>query len=280
MASKVNNILVTGANGFVGRQVISNFKKKDLNIKLVLRQGTKINKLAKEVDEVIFTNDMFKESEDWWKKTSKNIDTVIHIAWYAEPGKYLTSELNNDCYQGTKNMARGCANAQVKRFVGIGTCFEYEIQSVPVDIKTKLDPKTPYAKAKTDTYNFLTQFFQEKNIEFLWCRLFYLYGEGEDERRLVPYLRKNLSEGKRVNLSSGKKVKDYMNVQDAGREIVDLSLSKFTGPCNICSGEAITIRSFSEKIADEYGKKDLLSFEDEEVKSFDPPYIVGVKTKK
>ena len=30
-------------------------------------------------------------------------------------------------------------------------------------------------------------------VEFAWCRLFYLYGEGENIQRLVPYLRAKLA---------------------------------------------------------------------------------------
>ena len=34
--------------------------------------------------------------------------------------------------------------------------------------------------------------FPGSGVEFAWCRLFYLYGEGEDPRRLVPYVRAQL----------------------------------------------------------------------------------------
>jgi len=50
-----------------------------------------------------------------------------------------------------------------------------------------------------------------------WCRLFYLHGEGEDARRLVPYLRAKLIAGEPAELTSGKQIRDYLDVRDAGR---------------------------------------------------------------
>ena len=58
--------------------------------------------------------------------------------------------------------------------------------------------------------------------------------------------------------------------------IVDVSLSNKTGAINICSGIPISIRQFAEKIADEYGRRDLLKFGIRPDNSTDPEYVVGV----
>jgi nucleoside-diphosphate-sugar epimerase len=46
---------------------------------------------------------------------------------------------------------------------------------------------------------------------------------------------------------------------------------------NICSGEAVTVRQLAERIADEYGRRDLLRFGAKPENSFDPPRVVGVR---
>ena len=135
---------------------------------------------------------------------------------------------------------------------------------------------TPYAAAKAELYKLLSQLLSSQSIEFSWCRLFYLYGEGEDERRLVSYIHKQLSKCEKVELSSGKQIRDFLDVAEVGRIIVDVSMGSQHGPINICSGIPITVRQLAEKIADEYGRRDLLNFGARPDNLVDPPRIVGV----
>ena len=43
----------------------------------------------KNVSEVIHTNNFFTESAEWYEAICRDIDIIIHVAWYAEPGKYV-----------------------------------------------------------------------------------------------------------------------------------------------------------------------------------------------
>jgi nucleoside-diphosphate-sugar epimerase len=269
-------ILLTGATGFVGRQVLDALQKKDVELVLVVRSGSeKKIQSNKSISQIIFSDDIFSESIQWWEKAFQNIDIVIHMAWFVEPGKYLHSEHNIDCYKGSVKIAKGSINSKVKRFISIGTCFEYELSSSALTINSPLNPLTPYAQAKVKLYKKLSSLLPENNIEFAWCRLFYLYGEYEDQRRFVPYLRSQLKIGKIAKLSSGKQIRDFMDVSEAGHAIADVALSKIKGAINVCSEKPISIRELAENIADEYGRKDLLNFGAREDNKFDPPYIVG-----
>ncbi|CAI8408149.1 MAG: dTDP-6-deoxy-L-talose 4-dehydrogenase (NAD(+)) [Gammaproteobacteria bacterium] len=118
----------------------------------------------------------------------------------------------------------------------------------------------------------------ERNIEFAWARLFYLYGQGEDARRLVPYLRARLSAGEPADLTSGSQIRDYLDVADAGAQIAALGLSEVCGAVNICSGHPLTVRKLAEQIADEYGRRDLLRFGVRADNQFDPPCVVGIRS--
>ena len=174
-------------------------------------------------------------------------------------------------------LAQGAAQAKVRRFVGIGTCFEYDLSVGHLSVETALQPSTPYAEAKAAAFTALSRSLPQQGVEFAWCRLFYLYGEGEDERRLVPYLRARLRAGEPAELTSGKQIRDYLDVRDAGRMIVEAALGTVQGPVNICSGIPTTIRQLAERIADEYGRRDLLRFGARPDNLVDPPCIVGVR---
>ncbi|MFC1665739.1 NAD-dependent epimerase/dehydratase family protein [Pseudomonadota bacterium] len=271
-------VLLTGATGFVGRQVLRALGERNIFVRLVIREGSNISsKYSDTIEKIIRTRDLFAETVNWWVAACEGVDTIIHVAWYAESGSYLHSPKNLQCLVGTLNLAQAAVQARVRRFVGIGTCFEYDLSCGRLSVETPLKPNTTYAGTKLATYLALSQWLSVEKVEFSWCRLFYLYGEGEDERRLVPYIRSKVSAGEYANLSHGSQIRDFIDVRISGSMIVEVALSDFQGAVNICSGIPITVRQLAEQIADEYGRRDLLRFGARPHDPLDPACVVGVK---
>jgi dTDP-6-deoxy-L-talose 4-dehydrogenase (NAD+) len=262
----------------VGRQVLQALAERGRRVRAVIRDG-KQGQLrgSSAIETIIASPDIFAESEVWWAEACRGVDTIIHTAWYAEPGGYLQSPKNHACLAGTVRLAQAAIEAGVRRFAGIGTCFEYDLTVGHLAVDTPLKPTTVYAQAKADAFAALSQLLPQRGIEFAWCRLFYLYGEGEDERRLVPYLRSKLKAGEPAELSSGTQIRDFLDVREAGRMIVEAALGTVQGPVNICSGDGVTVRSLAEQIADEYGRRDLLRFGTRPDNLVDPPVVIGVR---
>lgn len=272
------DVLVTGGTGFVGQAVVAALAARGLALRCVIRRGTSDRlPILKAGLDTVETDDLFAEGPEWWAAACDGVGTVIHLAWYAEPGKYLTSDRNLDCLSGTLSLARGAARAGVKRFAGVGTCFEYDLTGGDLTVDTPLDPLTPYAAAKASAYLTLNRWLPLQGVRFLWARLFYLHGEGEDARRLVPYLHGQLAAGLPADLTSGTQVRDFMDVKDAAQLIVADTFSARDGATNIASGRGITVRQLAEGIADRYGRRDLLRFGARAENLTDPPRVVGLR---
>lgn len=273
----MKTVLLTGATGFVGRQIAKWVTKAECNLVPVVRRGREaaVNKLSN-VSRVVSSPDIFQETETWWADQCEGVDLVIHTAWYTSPGEYLQSSKNIDCLAGSLSLAKGATNAGIKRFVGIGTCFEYDLAAKILSVDTPLRPLTPYACAKASLFFGLDHWMKLQSVEFAWCRLFYLYGEGENEARLVPYLHNRLASGLEAKLTNGTQVRDFLDVLEAGRLITEIAMSDQQGPINICSGVPITVRELAEAIADKYGRRDLLKFGERAENLVDPPYVLGI----
>ena len=271
------SVVLTGASGFVGKQILRNLLESDYSVRVLTRDASRFRGMAAARLEVVSTPDLFAETPVRLEQFLKDSDVLIHAAWYAEPGHYLTSPMNLACLTGTLNLASAFAKVGGRRFVGLGTCAEYDTSGGLMTVDTPLAPDTLYAACKASAYLVLRSFFATRQIGFSWCRLFYLYGEGEDDRRLVPYIRRRLQAGEEAVLTRGEQVRDFLDVAEAGRMVTGVALGTHEGAVNICSGVPTTVRQLAERIADETGRRDLLRFGSRAENQFDPPMVVGVR---
>lgn len=272
----MKTVLLTGASGFVGRQVARSLLLQGMRLKIVLRPGAFARTGLDAADVVVIeTDDVFAESAAWWSENLCDVDTVVHAAWYVEPGKYLDSILNVACARGSLALADACLLSGVGQFIGIGTCFEYRLPNADITADSELGPVTLYAAAKLALHRMLQNRFKGSGTTLTWARLFYLHGEGEHPARLFPTLHRTLAAGQPMALSSGDKVRDFLDVAEAGRLIATLGMTGQGGVANICSGRTTTIRQVAEDIADRYGRRDLLTFGMASVHPRDPAAVAG-----
>ncbi len=73
-----------------------------------------------------------------------------------------------------------------------------------------------------------------------WARLFYLYGPGEPEERLVPRLLGAAASGGEINVHADH-VRDYLHVSDAAKALAVLLHSQVGGAVNVGSGRGTRI---------------------------------------
>jgi dTDP-6-deoxy-L-talose 4-dehydrogenase (NAD+) len=270
----MNVVALTGATGFVGRQVLGALQSRGHEVVAFARPCRPLPPGVRRIE----ITDVFAQTPDWWSQHLSGVSALVHCAWVAEPGSYLTDPRNWDCLSGTLALARGAAAAGVARVVGVGTCLEYDLSHRVLDTATPLRPATPYAAAKAATWLALSQMLPQAGVSFCWARLFYLFGAGEHPRRLVPYLHAQLSAGVPAELSHGLQIRDYLDVTEAGLRLARLAEGGPAGAVNLCSGVPITVRELAIGIARSYGREDLLRFGARPTPATDPESVLGIAT--
>jgi nucleoside-diphosphate-sugar epimerase len=265
-------ILITGASGYVGRALLPSLSGSGHVLRCVVRDPSQAIDC---VDEPVVFPDFFTASESALRAALDGVDLVLHLAWYVDAGDYLHAADNLLCVSGTLRFAHEALKMGVKRFVGVGTCLEYDVSYGYLTRHTPLAPVSVYACAKASVYQTLRATYDRMGAEFAWARLFHIYGGQEDPRRLTPYLHARLAAGEVVDLTSGRQIRDYMRIEDVGEQLSRFALSKTTGAANICSGEPVTVADFARRIAAEYGREDLLRFGARPDRPGDPACLVG-----
>jgi dTDP-6-deoxy-L-talose 4-dehydrogenase (NAD+) len=254
--NQLKKIIVTGANGFIGQNLIRNLIEKNYTVTILVRNKEKKNQinLLKNLDTVYF------DIESPNQKLEIPIDsTLIHCAWgdltnLLEMVHIEKHFLNN--YIFLKNIIK----MGIKNIIVTGTCYEYGLQYGPLSVKSTTKPNTPYGLAKDSLHKSLIMLKNEIDFNFIWARLFHTYGEGQNENNIVPLFDKALERNDKIfNMSPGDQLFDYLPVDTVADHLTNL-INYQNGVINVCKGEPTSLRALLENRMKEKEKYIELNF--------------------
>jgi nucleoside-diphosphate-sugar epimerase len=267
-------LLVTGAAGFVGRHVLGQLSASDWDIHAVSRGPADA-----ESSLATWHACDLRDSAQAERLIDRVRPThVLSLAWNAEHGQYWTAPDNDEWADGTIALARALARHGGQRLVGAGTCAEYDWTALDGpchEERTPARPHTRYGRAKLRAAQAIAEIGRESDLSTAWGRLFFLYGPGEDPRRLVPDVSRTLRAGERASVTEGKQIRDFLHVTDAARAFVTLLASEITGAVNIGSGVGVSLRQVVEIIERTSGRTHAVDFGAIPMRADEPPSIVA-----
>lgn len=272
MSSNPRRVLVTGATGFIGRFVLGPLLERGFEVHGVARTPP-----AYEDDVRWHAVDLLDAVARAEVLAAAAPTHLLHLAWYAEPGAFWDAGENAAWVAATVSLADAFAAGGGRRAVLAGTCAEYDWTAIegPLAEDAPIAPATYYGRCKAATHTVVTGLAERAGIELAWGRIFFLYGPGEDERRLVAGIARTLLAGERAPSSAGTQHRDFLHVSDVAGAFVELVDGTVTGPVNIGSGEGPTVREIAEAIASAAGAEDRLDVGALPMREGDPTQIVA-----
>jgi nucleoside-diphosphate-sugar epimerase len=266
-------VFITGASGFIGSRVARLLVAEGREVHATLRENSdpwRIQDILPALN--IVRGDLRSEDlKNYLKEIAPEI--CIHLAWYAEPGKYLNSLENMNSLGASLELLLNLAETGCTRFVGIGTCFEYDLELGYLSESSATKPKSIYAATKVALSTVLQEFAPLAGTSNVWVRLFYQYGPMEDERKLVASAITSLLRGNVVRTTEGKQVRDFLHIEDVASAIWAIARSQLQGAVNVGSGQPVTVRELSLKIGELTGKSHLIELGALPYRANDPMFI-------
>jgi UDP-glucuronate decarboxylase len=272
----VARIFLTGATGFIGSHAARSLVEQGHEVHALVRDGADTERIADILPRIrVVPGSLTSLAEVRDGIIQLQPEICLHLAWYSVPGLYLTSTENILHLQGTLELLQIMAQAGCRRFVGAGTCLEYDTSKGTLSETGALAPDTLYSVCKLATCSIARDFAEKRKMEFAWLRFFYQYGPFEHPKRVVPAVITSLLSGGRAAVSRGTQVRDFLHVADVGSAVAAVATSSITGPVNIGSGIPVTIREIVEITAELCGGADRVDYGAIPQRQGDPAYIVA-----
>ena len=272
----MKKILITGANGFIGRNCIEILKNCDVEVHAISRK-----KKISENNIKYYIFDLLKDNHHELIKEIKP-SHLLHLAWVTKPKVYWHSKNNLDWLSSSINFAREFTESGGKKIVCAGTCAEYDWNfGFCSENITPISPNSLYGECKNKLNQFLLNYCSNNEVEYIWGRIFFMFGENEHKSKLVASVINKLIKNKIAYCSQGTQIRDFLHVGEVASIFIKLLLQdeSINSSINICSGEGIAIKKLVNKIGDYLDKRDLIKFSSEPLPENEPPLLIGNNTK-
>ena len=174
---------------------------------------------------------------------------LLHLAWNLGAGS-LSSTENLDWVISSLNLLKTFARYGGHRAVFAGSCFEYDMNyGFLSEDSTPLHSDSFYGSSKTALYNLASEWSKVSGLSFAWGRIFFTYGRGERDERIVPYIIDSFLKGEKPAIKYPYILRDYTYARDIAGGLAALLLGNFCGAVNIGSGTPVALCSIAEKAA-------------------------------
>ena len=222
------NILVTGSNGFVGRNIVAFIK----DCHHIIGCGKKSLSLI-DVDEYIrwdLGNDDIPES-----LLSVDIDCIIHCSASLDKNNDSEDLVKVNCI-GTHRLYRLSKIKKIKCFILISSIPIIGVPSAEITESTQLDPLSIYHATKV-SQEMIINTLKVDNIRPVALRIPSPIGPGLDNNSIVPVFIKNALMNKELILcGNGTRRQNYIDVRDVAKAVsLSIENTSVSGVYNVAS---------------------------------------------
>jgi UDP-glucose 4-epimerase len=212
----VKRVIITGATGFIGANLVRRLLGDGHEIYLLVRPGYSPWRILKILKDVSHYEVDFRDA-----KTLEEIVRQIRPDWVfhlAVSGAYSWQTDLNLMVQtniiGTINLVEACLRTGYESFINTGSSSEYGFKKFAPSETEWLEPNSDYAVTKASASIFCRYISQSRGVPLQTLRLYSVYGPYEEPKRLIPSLIREGWKGKFPPLVGSETSRDYIYVDD------------------------------------------------------------------
>jgi nucleoside-diphosphate-sugar epimerase len=281
MGGRDATVLVTGAAGFLGRAVLEALAPSGARVMATYRGETPHSEGRGTGAHVTWVRADLTDPAAITALCQTHKPThLMALAWYMGPGNQQAVE-NFRWIQHSIDLLFAFAEAGGRRVTFCGSCMEYDwsLEAPFVENVSALTPDTEYGAAKAALFAAFEKLCGKLELSGAWARPYFLYGPGENRRRLAADVVVSLLEEREALCSHGRQKRDFLHVDDVAEAMTRLMWSDHEGPLNIGSGTAIPLADLIEEIGRQIGRPDLIRLGARPARPGDPDLVEADTTR-
>lgn len=213
----MKNVIITGADGFVGSYTVAHFLNNGCKV-LALDMGETPRRLTLGDNLEYMQCDIF-DTESMKAKIPHDVyDTFVHFAWAGPSGEARSDynlQMKNalasvECMKAAKEL--GCT-----RFVCAGSIMEYEVEEAIHNQGAHPALKNIYGLCKHVAHTMCKAVAYQIGIELVWPMITNAYGVGEFSPRFVNSTLRKIINGEPLQFTAGTQNYDFVYVTDVAK---------------------------------------------------------------
>jgi nucleoside-diphosphate-sugar epimerase len=231
--------LIVGATGYIGSYLTNHMR--DLGIEYLEASRTKNAKKSSD----LFFCDIDSEQYDDLNKL-KNVQGIIFLAWPNLDRMDRDSVIHLEFRLKAQKFISAMIDRGLKRIIVSGTCEEYGLHEGICSESQTIYPINQYGIQKDEFHNWIREQQLRVDIQLLWLRFFYLYGENPRRNTLFQEIIRSEASGDSIFslTTSGNQERDYLHVNEATKVAALLLANESTnGVVNIGSGSSSSLKA-------------------------------------
>lgn len=266
-------VLVTGANGYIGRHVVSSLLNLDHEVLACDLKVSDVDDRAKVIEENLFEN-----VDDIYKRLGSP-DVCIHMAW--RDGFVHNSANHIGDLSSHYKFLTAMIDGGLKHLVVMGTMHEVGYWEGAIDENTPCNPLSMYGIAKNALRQAMMLYCKDKGCKLYWLRAYYILGDDTRNHSIFAKLLQADNEGKALfPFTTGKTKYDFITVDELAMQIAKASTQeKVFGIINCCSGNPVSLANRVEQYIKEHNLSIKLDYGKFPDRPYDSPIIYGDATK-
>ena len=267
-------ILVTGANGYIGRHVVKALLDKGADVIASDIVCTDIDPRAEKLE-----FNFFNLPEGNVFEAVGSPDVCLHMAWrngFVHNAPTQMGDLSSHIA-----FLNAMIDGGLKQLAVMGSMHEVGYWEGAIDENTPCNPLSQYAIAKDALRRSMMLYCEQNDCILQWVRGYYILGDDKKNNSIFCKILNAAEEGKKTfPFTTGKNKYDFQLVDDLANQIAcTVMQNEVNGIINCCSGEPVSLADRVEQFIQDHHLAIKLEFGAFPDRPYDSPCIYGDATK-